>query len=58
MTTMWNKATLAECESRENEIKTNYWKGMLNSGSNVVRFDGSGSSVWAAVDLILDGLNT
>ena len=52
MTTMWKEATLADYESRESEIQACYWKGMLDSGSNVVRFDGSGSSVWAAVDVI------
>jgi|ERR1700722_7251582 len=53
MTTMWDKTIPTIGESRENEIKTNYWNYMLSSGSRVARFDKSGSSVWAAVDSII-----
>jgi hypothetical protein len=52
VTTMWDETTATIGDSREEEIKTKYWRKGASTGFHVVRFDGTASSVWAAVDLI------
>lgn len=51
VTTMWSEVDdAATALSREEELRTNYWKPMVSAGSRILRFDYNHESVWAIVD--------
>jgi len=52
VTTMWSSNVAAE-EKREEAIRTNYWKKMLDGGSGMVRFENTTESAWHVVNSLL-----
>lgn len=50
--TMWRQGKEAIEERREAELKSKYWKGMIDQGSEVVRFHRTFDSAWTIVDII------
>jgi tRNA U34 5-carboxymethylaminomethyl modifying GTPase MnmE/TrmE len=55
VTTMWgnvqNKPDLAR--GREQELRSRWWKTMLNFGSSIERFDDTFDSAWTAIDVAI-----
>lgn len=45
-TTMWDEVDQSTGAKRENELRSNYWKPMLDCGSTTARFDGTLDSAW------------
>jgi hypothetical protein len=54
VTTKWAEVTPELGNRREDELKTTYWKEMVDSGSRVERFEDTSASAWKIVDMILD----
>lgn len=54
-TTMWDEVDEEIGQSRENQLRENYWKFMLESGSDCARFLGTFESAWSIIEpLLLD----
>ena len=58
VTTMWGRVNPERGASREEELRTQYWRQMIANGSCVLRFEDSFESAWSIVDKILEGQNT
>lgn len=56
-TTMWNDVDEDEGERRENELRTEFWKCMINRGSSVKRFYGNRKSAFDILAPIFDEAN-
>jgi len=55
-TTMWPEVEGDEqeiCVAREEELKNNYWKGMIEKGSTTRRFENTQASAWRIIDCII-----
>ncbi|KAF8232380.1 hypothetical protein L208DRAFT_1397596 [Tricholoma matsutake] len=52
-TTMWTKVKRDVGERRENELKEKYWAGMLELGSQMMRFGDSFQAAWKVIDQIV-----
>jgi len=52
-TTMWSKVSEKEGAGREIELKTRFWKELVDSGSLVERFDHTRKSAWKIVDSLI-----
>ena len=46
VTTMWDVVDKATGTEREKELRTNFWKPMISSGSRIARFDSTSQSAW------------
>ncbi|KAG6829870.1 hypothetical protein H0H92_003214 [Tricholoma furcatifolium] len=55
VTTMWDKVSREEGERRENELRDEYWRKMLDDGSVIHRAGGLKNQMWAqdTVDYLL-----
>lgn len=54
-TTMWGRVRTEIGEKRETELRRDYWKTMLEKGSQTTRFEGTAPSAWKIVDIIVTG---
>lgn len=52
-TTMWRPNKKDSEELREQELRTEYWKGMVDKGCRIARFYKTFKSAWAVVDIIV-----
>ncbi|KAF8983218.1 P-loop containing nucleoside triphosphate hydrolase protein [Cyathus striatus] len=52
-TTKWSKVDNATGNDRVQQLKDNYWKGMIQNGSKVFKFDDTTKSAWEMVDHLL-----
>ncbi|KAJ8689304.1 hypothetical protein PTI98_013338 [Pleurotus ostreatus] len=55
MTTMWTEVAEGVGESRESELRRNYWKPMIVGGSSTTRFDGTHLRAWEIIDALGTG---
>ena len=46
VTTMWNTVNIVTGSMREKELRTDFWKSMISSGSQIARFDYTYQSAW------------
>ncbi|KAF8159710.1 P-loop containing nucleoside triphosphate hydrolase protein [Crassisporium funariophilum] len=53
VTTMWDKVKQSVAEEREQQLKTNYWKLMIELGSKTNRFTNTEQSAWNVIKPIL-----
>jgi len=53
-TTNWGEVDMAIGEHREEQLRNNFWRDMIGSGSEIRRFYNTQSSAQAFLDLILD----
>jgi hypothetical protein len=53
-TTKWSDVMPEVGSRREAELKDRYWKDMIDAGTWVKQFDGTSSSAWKIVNIILD----
>ncbi|XP_006459426.1 hypothetical protein AGABI2DRAFT_134872, partial [Agaricus bisporus var. bisporus H97] len=53
-TTMWPEDTsdVKDAEGREEELRNEYWKFMIDKGSCIERFDGTQASAWSILDSV------
>ncbi|TFK33953.1 hypothetical protein BDQ12DRAFT_690350 [Crucibulum laeve] len=58
VTTMWDRVQRHLGEKRESELKSKYWKVLLDRGSDCYRFDNTQASAWAVIDKILESDDT
>ena len=57
-TTMWDKLSRFDNgDERENGLKEEYWKGMIDHGAAVERFLNTSDSAWSIVDNIVNKNN-
>ncbi len=56
-TTMWGSIKDGTGESREQELKSKFWKGMLDCGAKVSRFELTRESAWATIDEVQNSAN-
>ncbi|KAF9469798.1 P-loop containing nucleoside triphosphate hydrolase protein [Collybia nuda] len=54
-TTMWSRVKKEIGEKREAELQQEYWKKMLDKGSQTTRFEGTALSAWKIVNIIVAG---
>ncbi|KAF8232385.1 hypothetical protein L208DRAFT_1452237 [Tricholoma matsutake] len=54
VTTMWTKVKGDLGERREKELGEIYWRGMLDMGSRMMRFEDSCGAAWKIIDKIVD----
>ena len=52
-TTMWSKVKPEIGSRREVELQTTYWRGMLDLGSRMMRFEDSFEAAWNMIDEIV-----
>jgi len=53
VTTAWRSMDEAEELSREDTLRNEHWKSMLEQGSNMVRYEETAQSAWGIVNLLL-----
>jgi hypothetical protein len=53
VTTVWRSTDEAEGLSREDTLRNEHWKSMLDQGSNMVRYGDTAESAWGIVNLLL-----
>ncbi|KAF9489926.1 hypothetical protein BDN71DRAFT_1455368 [Pleurotus eryngii] len=56
-TTMWGSIKDGTGESREEELKAKFWKGMLDCGAKVSRFELTQESAWDTIDEVRKSAN-
>lgn len=49
VTTMWTGSDYVVACNREDELRTSFWKPLIDRGSSVARFDGTVQSAWEIV---------
>jgi len=49
VTSMWDEAKQDVGERREEELKTTFWKEMLDAGCRTARFENTPGSAWKAI---------
>jgi len=52
-TTMWDTVDAETGLQREKELKSEYWKGMINRGSKTMRYRNNHESAWDILDSVL-----
>jgi len=52
-TTMWDTVKPEVGSRREDELRTKYWKEMMENGCKIARFDKTFKSAWEIIDLIV-----
>lgn len=52
-TTMWSKVNSETGSRRESELEKTYWRGMLDLGSRMMRFEDSFEAAWHMIDEIV-----
>ncbi|KIM39590.1 hypothetical protein M413DRAFT_193656 [Hebeloma cylindrosporum] len=57
VTTNWPSCSDPILEKREQEMKDEHWKTLIEAGLQVRRFQGDSSSAWRVIDSLLDGIN-
>ncbi|KAI5995159.1 P-loop containing nucleoside triphosphate hydrolase protein [Pisolithus albus] len=50
VTTMWDIVTEEVGSAREQELRADFWKGMIGLGSTAHRFEGTSESAWKAIN--------
>jgi len=50
VTTMWSEVSMEVGQTRERELKSQYWKAMVSAGARVMRFSDSQDSAWEIVN--------
>ncbi|KAG8773837.1 hypothetical protein FS842_005302 [Serendipita sp. 407] len=50
VTTMWDHTGIKQAEPREMQLRTTFWKTMIDSGSRMMRFAHTQDSAWEIVD--------
>lgn len=53
-TTMWDLVREEDGKRREEQLRTKYWKGMLDNGSTMIPFTATFESAWHIVDTIIE----
>jgi hypothetical protein len=53
VTTKWARVELHEGERREEQLKAEFWKGMIDKGAVTARFVETRDSAWSIVDQLL-----
>ena len=56
-TTMWDEVDEETGEDRERDLKSNYWRTMLDRSSTTSRFLGTRESAFNLIDLFIDAAN-
>ena len=56
-TTMWDEVDKETGEARESELKSTYWRPMLQRNSTTSRFMGTRRSVFTVIDPLIDTAN-
>ena len=56
-TTMWDEVSEETGEARESELKSTYWRPMLQRNSTTSRFMGSRKSAFTVIDPLIDTAN-
>jgi hypothetical protein len=56
-TTMWDQVDEETGEAREKELKSKYWKALLERGSTTGRFMGTRESAFNLIDPLIDAAN-
>ena len=57
-TTMWDEVDEETGVAREEELKTKYWRAMVERNSTTSRFNGTRESAFALIDPLIDIANT
>jgi hypothetical protein len=52
-TTMWGNVSADEGKQREEELKEQFWKGILDNGGRTERFNGTQESAWDIIGSIM-----
>lgn len=52
VTTMWDEVDKAVGSDREEELRSDFWKGMICHGSRSCRFEGTRESAWEIMDCL------
>lgn len=56
-TTMWDDVNQDTGETREGELRDDFWKGMVKRGSTIARFEGTRDSAFRVIRPLLDAAN-
>jgi len=56
-TTMWDDVDKETGETRERELRDEFWKTMINRGSTISRFEGTRDSAFRVIRPLLDAAN-
>ena len=54
VTTKWSKVTIEEGVQREQELKADFWKDMIDTGCGTARFEDSYDSAWRIIGSLGD----
>ena len=53
-TTGWSDVFKEDGDMRTQQLRDNYWRDMLDHGSNIFKFEDSSKSAWTMVDSIVE----